>query len=47
MKKILHVIIDLGLAFLLIKLCVDNNSSYLIGLLTMFIWFMTDKIFKN
>ena len=47
LKKIIQTIIDLGLAFLLIKICVDDSSSYIAGLCTMFIWFMTDKLFKK
>lgn len=47
MKKIIQAIIDLGLAFILIKICVDDNSSYTAGLCTMFIWFMTDKLFSK
>ena len=47
MSKVLKAIIDLSLAFLLIKICVNDTSSYVAGLCTMFIWFMTDKIFKN
>ena len=47
MKKIIQTIIDLSLAFILIEICVDDSSSYIAGLCTMFIWFMTDKLFKN
>jgi hypothetical protein len=45
--KIIQAIIDLGLAFLLIKICVNDGSSYIAGLCTMFIWFETDKLFKR
>ena len=45
MKKIIKLIIDLGLAFLLIKICVYDISSYFAGLCTMLIWFETDKLF--
>ena len=47
MKRLFKTIIDLGLAFLLIAICVDDASSYIAGLCTMFIWFMTDKLFKD
>ena len=46
-KKIIQTIIDLGLAFILIKICVDDTSSYFAGLCTMFIWHLTDKLFKQ
>lgn len=47
MKKLIQIIIDLGLAFLLIKICVDDTSSYFAGLCTMLIWTLTDQLFKN
>ncbi len=46
MKKVIQTIIDLGLAFLLIKICVDDSSSYVAGLCTMLIWVLTDKLFE-
>lgn len=45
-KKTIQTIIDLSIAFILIKICVDDSSSYLAGLCTMFIWFLTDELFK-
>lgn len=47
MKKIIQTIIDLELAFILIKICVNDSSSYIAGLCTGFIWFLTDKLFKK
>ena len=47
LKKILQTVIDLGIAFMLIKICVDDSSSYFAGLCTMLIWFLTDKLFKE
>lgn len=47
LKKLIQIIIDLSLAFLLIKICVDDSSSYFAGLCTMFIWYLTDKLFKE
>ena len=47
LKRILHMILDLGLAFLLIKICVNDISSYFAGLSTVIIWIQTDKIFKE
>lgn len=47
LKKLIQTIIDLGIAFLLIKICVDDRSSYLAGLCTMLIWYLTDKLFKE
>lgn len=46
-KKLLHVFIDLGIAFLLIKINVDDLSSYITGLCTMLIWYLTDKLFRE
>lgn len=48
LKRILHIILDLVLAFLLIEVCdVDDVSSYFAGLSTIIIWIQTDKIFKE
>ena len=47
LKKIIQTVIDLGLAFILIKTCVDDSSSYFAGLCTMLIWFLIDKLFKQ
>jgi len=47
MRKVIQTIIDLGLAFILIKICVTDGSSYFAGLCTMFICISTDKIFKK
>lgn len=47
MKKIIQTIIDLGLAFVLIEICVDDMSSYIAGLCSMRIWVLTDKLFKG
>lgn len=47
LKRILHIILDLVLAFLLIEVCVDDVSSYFAGLSTVIIWIQTDKIFKE
>ena len=47
LKKIIQTIIDLGLAFILIKICVNDSSSYFAGLCTMLIWVLTDKLFKQ
>ena len=44
LKKIIQTVIDLGLAFILIKICVDDSSSYFAGLCTMLIWFLTDDL---
>lgn len=46
-KKIIKVIIDLGLAFLLLKLKPVDTYSYVIGLITMLIWDTSDLIFKR
>lgn len=47
MKKIIQTIIDLGIALILIKINPLDTYSYFIGLITMFIWNLSDKIFKN
>ena len=47
LKRILHIILDLALAFLLIEICVDDSSSYAAGLATVIIWVQTDRLFKE
>jgi len=41
------ILIDLGLAFIIIKFCVDDVSSYIAGLCTMLIWNLTEKLLKK
>lgn len=45
LKKLVQTIIDLGLAFILIEICVHDTSSYIAGLCTTLIWVLTDKLF--
>lgn len=40
-------LIDLGLAFIIIKFCVDDVSSYIAGFCTMLIWHLTEKLLKK
>ena len=46
MKKIIKVAIELGIAFTLIAIKPLDAYSYTIGLLTMLIWNLSDKIYE-
>lgn len=47
MKRIIKLIIDLGIAFILIEIAPLDSYSYFIGLLTMLIWMLSDLIYKK
>lgn len=47
MKKIIKIVIDLGLAFMLLVIKPLDTYSYLIGLLTMLIWNISDLVYKK
>ena len=47
LERILHIILDLVLAFLLIEVCADDVSSYIAGLSTVIVWIQIDKLFKE
>lgn len=47
LERILHIILDLILAFLLIVVCADDVGSYIAGLSTVIVWIQIDKLFKE
>lgn len=47
MKRIIKTAIDFGIGIALIALKPLDNYSYTIGLLTMLIWLLSDKIYEK